>query len=274
MRMRSPTAQAAILALAGVALLIAPLLLVGPVRYDAGLPLPAGPADPYRPGWLLPLVGWLATAGAALRLGSLPRVGRVRAQLLAVLVTLAVGGAGWQVVSAPALAQGSVTSNDATQTVFDVEVLADPASGGRDVLYYRWTDGVEFSALRFTVRNSGPLPVRLTGIEPWNGAGYFGFTGLRLLPSTGDVRSISFRPVEIRPGEEIYLDVRATFLACRPGTVTHIVTDPDQSGTTWLDDVPLRIEVLGIPRVEWVAPRLVVATHAMGMCERVTPPLS
>lgn len=258
-------ARRAIVPALGIAAAIVLVLLAVPLVTKPAGPGPGRPSAPivtfdptlHGPGLVLPpaleaetlvVLGLLIAAG--LMLAVAPSGPRRALAAFALAAILGVGGA--QILLTHA-ATGPVASSGGIG-VLNVEP-SDPGRDGRYPVYVTAAPGDPFS-FGFSVRNDGPLPIRLEGVvrDPAVHDGVVDYPTLRAVwrdgSSQGGVTGPTgpvapFGPIDLGPGEFTVLWLVWTASPCAAGPSFEPLADQAAVG---IPELRIAYSVLGLPR--------------------------
>lgn len=144
-------------------------------------------------------------------------------------------------------------------------VEPDPASDGVPVNYYPWSAGGHIHVV-VSVRNAGPVPIRILGIGDERSDALWRLTGLELRRNMTTLDTIPFVPTELEPGAMIEGRAEATFSTCEPGSTMRAGPGEDGVMQLTLVSMPVRYEVLGLARQASISLPYAMVAEATGSC--------
>ena len=219
----------------------APIVTFDPTLHGPGLVL-----GPGLEAEILVVLGLLIAAGVVLAVApSGPR------RALAAFALVAVLGAGGAQILLTHAATGPVASSGGIG-VLNVE-RSDQSQGGRYPVYVTAAPGEPFS-FGFSVRNDGPLPIRLEGVvrDPAVHDGVVDYPTLRAVWRDGAPDggvggpAAPFGPIDLEPGDYIVLWLIWTASPCAAGPSFEPAAD--QAASVGIPELRVAYSVLGFPR--------------------------
>jgi len=199
-------------------------------------------------GWISTefVVGLLLFAGVVLVALAVRLLGR---RGLVAVALVAVAGTGVAATLVTSVGSGSLTSTRGLGVTF-----ASPPAGSsaKDVAYITAAPGEPFWVV-VSLRNDGPLPIRLVGLrDPLGLVAVWRDTAERG-GSNGEASAVPLAPVDLGPGDDVVLYVVGRADACAYGP-TYDPALGSTVGYRGLPEIDLVYTVFGMPRstpLEW-----------------------